>query len=77
MEKSSIHEKGTVQSEPETQKGRHRGRHIHPSRGGHIRALTLPLGQVTPRRDENKCPGDEAQPGRGGGVPDHAGIDRC
>ena len=48
MEKSSIHEKGTVQSEPETQKGRHRGRHIHPSRGGHIRALTLPLGQVTP-----------------------------
>ena len=33
---------------------------------GRLRDLTLPLGQVTPGRDENKRPRGEAQPGRGG-----------
>ena len=76
MEKSSIHEKGTVQSEPETQKGPNRGRHIHPSRGGHIRALTLPLGQVTPGRDENQRPGVKLNRDAVGKVPNRPDMAR-
>ena len=70
METSSIHEKGTVQSDPETQKGPPRGRHIHPSGGGHLRGLTPPrCSWLSPIELARRPLCDESYDGNGDGTP--------